>query len=149
MGMTLKIADLTNETSSMTAEADYSSYTLKQLLNARYWFDAGHDTSGGRGLDQEIQKRCALFQRKGAVANGSSRRYRLYGLMFGVFFLAVSIGPFVAVEFLDMINVLADVNGDNALLSGVWALFTLPFAVMVFLIGGIRDAERIAKWFNL
>ena len=69
--------------------------------------------------------------------------------MFGVFFLAVSIGPFVAVEFLDLINVLADVNGDNALLSGVWALFTLPFAVMVFMIGGMRDAERIVKWFNL
>jgi hypothetical protein len=69
--------------------------------------------------------------------------------MFGVFFLAVSTGPFVAVEFLDFINLLVDDNGDNALLSGVWAMFTLPFAVMVFMIGGIMDAERIGKWFNL
>jgi hypothetical protein len=34
-------------------------------------------------------------------------------------------------------------------LSGVWAVLTLPFAVTVFLIGGIMDAERIVKWFNL
>jgi hypothetical protein len=31
----------------------------------------------------------------------------------------------------------------------VWALLTLPFAVMVVLIGGIMDAERIVKWLNL
>jgi hypothetical protein len=69
--------------------------------------------------------------------------------MLGVFFLAVSSGPFVGVEFLDTINVVTDVNGDNAFLSGVWALLTLPFAVMVFMIGGIMDAERVVKWFNL
>jgi hypothetical protein len=42
-----------------------------------------------------------------------------------------------------------DVNGDHALLSGVWALLTLPFAVIVVMIGGITDAERIVKWLNL
>ena len=148
MGMTLKIADLSDETSPMTAEADYSAYTLQQLLNARYWLDASHDTRGGMSLDEEIQRRCAGFQGQGPAATGLGSRYRLYGLMFGVFFLAVSIGPFVTVEFLDMMNVIADVNGDNALLSGVWALFTLPFAVLVYLIGGIMDAERIVRWFN-
>ena len=149
MGMTLMIADLSDDTSPRTVEADYSSYTLQQLLNARYWFDAGHNAIGVRNLEEEIQKRCARFQLKGTVATELDTRYRLYGLMFGVFFLAVSIGPFVAIEFLDLMNVIADVNGDNALLSGVWALFTLPFAVMVFMIGGMMDAERIVKWFNL
>jgi len=28
-------------------------------------------------------------------------------------------------------------------------LLTLPFAVMVVMIGGIMDAERIVKWLNL
>jgi hypothetical protein len=69
--------------------------------------------------------------------------------MFGVFFLVVSSGPFIAVEFLDTMNVITDVHGDNALLSGAWALLTLPFAVMVFMIGGIMDAERVVKWFTL
>jgi hypothetical protein len=69
--------------------------------------------------------------------------------MFGVFFLVISSGPFVAVEFLDTMNFITDVNGDNALLSGVWAMLTLPFSVMVALIGGIMDAERVVKWFDL
>jgi hypothetical protein len=69
--------------------------------------------------------------------------------MLGVFFLVISSGPFLAIEFLDTMNVIRDVSGDNALLSGVWALLTLPFAVMVFMIGGIMDAERVVKWFNL
>jgi len=69
--------------------------------------------------------------------------------MLGVFFLVVSSGPFLGVEFLDSMNFVTDVNGDHALLSGVWALLTLPFAVMVFIIGGIMDAERIVKWLNL
>ena len=46
-------------------------------------------------------------------------------------------------------NVITDVNGDNALLSGVWAVLTLPFAVMVYMIGAIMDAERVVKWFKL
>lgn len=61
----------------------------------------------------------------------------------------VSTGPFVAVEFLDAMNIVTDVNGDNALLSGAWALLTLPFAVIVSIIGAMMDAERVVKWFNL
>ena len=147
MGIALKIADQAGETEPMIAEADYSIYTLRQLLRARF------DANRGRWLEEEIQKRCARFQaptkRKESVAAGSGSWYRPYGLMLGVFFLVVSSGPFLVVEFLDTMNLITDVNGDNALLSGAWALLTLPFAVMVFMIGGIMDAERVVKWFNL
>jgi len=34
-------------------------------------------------------------------------------------------------------------------LSGVWALLTLPFAVLGIMIGGIRDAGRVVNWFDL
>jgi hypothetical protein len=155
MAIALKLAHQSAETYPMTAGADYSLYTLWQLLKARYEFDADGYPNGGRWLEEEIQKRCARSEastkRKGSqsAAAGTDRRYRPYGLMLGVFFLVVSSGPFLAVEFLDTINVMTDVNGDNALLSGVWAVLTLPFAVTVFLIGGIMDAERIVKWFNL
>jgi len=149
MRIALKIADQAGETDPMIAEANYSIYTLRQLLKARHWFDANR----GTWLEEEIQKRCARFQestkRKGSAATGTGSRYRPYGLMLGVFFLVVSSGPFLAVEFLDAMNFVTDVNGDNALLSGVWALLTLPFAVMVVLIGGITDAERVVKWLNL
>ena len=149
MGIAFKIAPQSAEESSMAAEADYSLYTLQQLLKARHWFDADRHPNLVRWLEEEIQKRCAPIKREGSSAAGSGSRYRPYGLMLGVFFLAVSSGPFVGVEFLDTINVVTDVNGDNAFLSGVWALLTLPFAVMVFMIGGIMDAERVVKWFNL
>jgi hypothetical protein len=155
MGIALKLAHQSSETNPMTAEADYSIYTLQQLLAARYQFDADGHRNRVRWLEAEIQKRCGHLQdptrRRGSAsaATGSRRRYRPYGLMLGVFFLMVSSGPFVAVEFLDTINVIADVNGDNALLSGVWAVLTLPFAVAVFLIGGIMDAGRVVKWLNL
>jgi len=69
--------------------------------------------------------------------------------MVGVFFLVVSSGPFLTVHFLDTMNLVTDVNGDNALLSGAWAVLTLPFAVMIYMIGGIMDAERVVKWFKL
>jgi hypothetical protein len=151
MGIALKLVNQSGETNPMTAEADYSVYTLQQLLKARHWFDANR----GKWLEDEIQKRCARFQgpskRKGSesAATRSGSRYRPYGLMLGVFFLVVSAGPFLAVEFLDTMNVITDVNGDNALLSGVWAVLTLPFAVMVYMIGAIMDAERVVKWFKL
>jgi len=61
----------------------------------------------------------------------------------------LSVGPFVAVKLLDTINVISDVNGDKASLSGVWALLTLPVEVIVFMIGGMMDVERVVKWFNL
>ena len=150
MGMTLKIADLADENNTTTTEPDYSHYTLQQLLIARYRRDAGYDEDAGdKNLEAEIQRRCARFHRTGALDTDLGSRYRLYGFMFGVLFLAVSSGPFLAVEFLDFINLLVDDNGDNTLLSGVWAVFTLPFAVVVFMVGGIMDAERIGKWFNL
>jgi hypothetical protein len=153
MGIALKIADQTNETDAIVARADYSSYTLRQLLKARYWFDAARSPDRGELIEREIQNRCAHFQepakRKGSAATRKSKRYRPYGFMLGVFFLVVSSGPFLAVEFLDAINLITDVNGDHALLSGVWALLTLPFAVIVVVIGGMMDAERVIKWFNL
>jgi len=69
--------------------------------------------------------------------------------MVGVFFLVVSSGPFFAVHFLDTMNLVKDLYGDNELLSGAWAVMTLPFAVMIYMIGGIMDAERVVKWFKL
>jgi hypothetical protein len=153
MGIALKLANQSGETKPMTTEVDYSIYTLWQLLKARYEFDANGHANRVRCLEEEIQKRCDHFQasseRKGLTATASRRRYRPYGFMLGVFFLVVSSGPFLTIQFLDTINAVTDVNGDNALLSGVWAVLTLPFAVTVFLIGGIMDAERIVKWFNL
>jgi hypothetical protein len=153
MGIALKLANKSGETKPMTAEVDYSIYTLWRLLKERYELDANGHTNQVRCLEEEIQKRCDHFQdsskRKGSAATVSRRRFRPYGFMVGVFFLVVSSGPFFAVEFLNEMNFVTDVNGDNALLSGVWAVLTLPFAVTVFLIGGIMDAERIVKWFNL
>jgi hypothetical protein len=152
MGIALKLADQSGKTNSMIAEADYSVYTLWQLLKTRYEFDANGHANRVRWLEEEIQKRCGHLQdqsKRVSSATGSGRRYRPYGLILGVFFLVVSSGPFLAVEFLDKMNFVTDVNGDNALLSGVWAVLTLPFAVTVFLIGGIIDAERVVKWFNL
>ncbi len=153
MGIALKIANQSAEADPLTAEADYSIYTFQQLLKERYWFDADHYPNGERRLEDEIQKRCARYQeatkRKGSAATGSSSRYRPYGLMLGVFFLVASSGPFITVEFLDTMNIIADVNGDNGLLSGAWAVLTLPFTVMVYMIGGIMDAERVVKWFKL
>ena len=137
----------------MTAEADYSIYTLQQLLKIRHWFDADLYPNVGRSLQEEIEKRCADVQerttRMGSAGTGSGRRLSPYGLMFGVFFLMVSSGPFLAVQFLDAINVVTDVNGDNALLSGAWALLTLPFAVLVSILGAMMDAEHVVKRFNL
>src|SRR5262245_29903780 len=151
MGVILKAANPSGQTNAMTANVDGSVYTLPQLLEARRWFDADQ----GRWLEEEIQKRCARFQGRakrkgsGSAATESARRYRPYGLMVGVFFLLVSGGPFLAVHFLDTMNLVTDVNGDKALLSGVWAVLTLPFAVMIYMIGGIMDAERVVKWFKL
>lgn len=153
MGIALKIADQATETNPMVAEPDYSVYTLRQLLKARYWFDADRSPHTVVSIEKELQNRCDRFKestkRKGSVNTGINSRYRPYGFMLGVFFLVVSSGPFLAVEFLDALNFVTDVNGDHALLSGVWALLTLPFAVVVVMIGGIMDAERVVKWLNL
>ena len=135
-------------TDLMTIEADYSIYPLLHLFKARYWID-----TRGRSLEEEIQKRCTQIRertkREPSAAAGSSSRFRPYGLIFGVVFLLLSVGPFVTIKFLDMINVINDVNGDKGSLSGLWALLTLPVEVIVFMIGGMMDAERVVKWFNL
>lgn len=128
--------------------ADYSIYTLPQLFKARYWMD-----TQGRSLEEEIEKRCTHIRErtngKAFAAAGSSRRFRPYGLISGVVFLLFSDGPFVAVKFLNIINIINDLNGDKSGLSGVWALLTFPIMVIVFMIGGMMDAERVVKWFNL
>jgi hypothetical protein len=149
MEITLKIGNRLGEANSMTAGPDYSIYTLQQLLNARHWFDPDRSPSRRRSVEEEIQKRCAPYQETTTRTASLGPRYRPYGFMCGVFFLMVSTGPFVAVEFLDAMNIVTDVNGDNALLSGAWSLLTLPLAVIVSIIGAMMDAERVVKWFNL
>jgi hypothetical protein len=148
MGNTLKIRNQSRGTNLMSIEADYSIYPLLQLFKARYWTD-----TRGRSLEEEIQKRCTHIRERTnhepSTTAGSSRRLRPYGLIFGVVFLFLSVGPFVVVKLLDTINVISDVNGDKASLSGVWALLTLPVEVIVFMIGGMMDVERVVKWFNL
>jgi hypothetical protein len=138
---------------SPTIEADFSIYTLRQLFKARYWVDAKSDSTRSRYLEKEIQKRCAYIRerinRKPSAGAESGTRFRPYGFIFGVAFLSCSIGPFVAVKFFDLINLVNDVSGDQLTLSGVWALLTLPFAVLGFMIGGMMDAARVVKWFDL
>lgn len=149
MGITVKISHQLSRMNPVCA-ADFSLYSLQQLLEARLWFDRDHR---GKWLEEEIQKRCApvaeLSTRKGSAGNGGYRRYRLYGLMVGILFLALSSGPFVAVKFLETIRVFNDINGDYAFLTGLWAVLTLPFAALAYLIGGIVDAERTVRWFKL
>jgi hypothetical protein len=149
----LAVRDSSRGTNSLAIEADYSIYTLLQLFKARYWVDPKSDPNRGRSLEAEIQKRCTHIREringKPSAAAGSSSRFRPYGFIFGVVFLFLSVGPFVAVKFLDAITLISDVSGDKASLSGVWALLTLPVMVIVFMIGGMMDAERVVKWFNL
>jgi hypothetical protein len=131
----------------MIGEADYSAYALPRLFKARYRID-----TRGRSLEEEIQKRCTIIRErtngKRAVTAGS-RRFRPRGLMFGAASLFFCVGPFAAIKFLDTINVINDVNGDIERLSGLWALLTLPFKVIVFMIGAMSDAEHVIKWFNV
>ena len=134
-----------------TVTGGYSMYPLLQLLKARSWIDSNADVERGRLLEEKIQRRCAQIREvtNRKINAGRGSRFRPYGLIFGVAFLVASVGPFVAVEFLDAIKLMTDVNGDHAGLSGLWALVTLPFAATAFLLGGIIDAERIVKWLNL
>lgn len=141
------------ETHSIPVPADYSIYTLQQLFKLRYWFDPNREPSGKHRLEEEIRKRCAHIQertsQKEFSAAESAHHYRPYGLIFGVVCLALSSGPFVAFKFLDAMSIMTDVAGDYALLTGLWAVFTLPFAAIIYLIGAMVDAERVVKWFNL
>jgi hypothetical protein len=151
MAKTLKIRNQSRGTNAITMETDYSIFTLLQLFKERYWIDSHRDPNRGKSLEEEIQKRCTHIRERtnGKPSVGSSSRFRPYGLIFGVVFLSFSVGPFVAVKFLDAITVLNDVSGDKGSLSGVWALLTLPVTVIVFMIGGMMDVERVVRWFNL
>jgi hypothetical protein len=148
MEVRLNIGGQSDESSVMSGKAEYSAYPLLQLLKARYWSPSNVDSEDRRRLEAEIQRRCAQM-RKAPAADGENGQFRAYGLKFGVIFLICSIGPFVAVEFVDMIHSITEIDRDHAALSGYWALFTLPVAVIAFLIGGMIDAERVVKWLNL
>jgi hypothetical protein len=152
MENTLKIGSQSSGTNSAKG-ADYSIYTLVELFKERYWVDASRDPNRSRSLEEEIQKRCAHIRERAnhtpSAAATSSRRFRPYGFIYGSVFLFSCVGPFVTVAFLDLINVISDIDGDLVGLSGVWALITVPVAIIVFLLGAMRDAERVVKWFNL
>ena len=151
MENTLKMVSRSGEGNSAKA-ADYSIYTLVELFKERYWVDANSDPNRSRSLEEEIQKRCAHIRERAnhtASSATSSKRFRPYGFMYGIVFLFFCVGPFVTVSFLKLINVIADVDGDIIGLSGVWALITVPLLIVVFLLGAMRDAERVVQWFNL
>jgi hypothetical protein len=153
MENTLEIGNPSQGINSKTIDADFSMWTLRQLFKARYWVDAKSDPARGRDLEKEIRKRCGFIRERvngtPSAAAESGTRFRPYGFIFGVVLLTCSIGPFAAIKFLDFILVIHDVHGDQSTLSGVWALLTLPFAVLTFMIGGIMDAGRVVKWFEL
>jgi hypothetical protein len=132
-------------------EPDYSVYTLVELFRARYWVDI--KLARESSLEDEIQKRCKHIQErtndKAWATAGSTAPFRPYGVRRGMIFLSLSIGPFVSIRFLNMINLISDVNGDKVSLAGLWALLMLPVVVMVSMIGGRMDAERIINWFHL
>ena len=152
MGITVNVSNESGQIDAIHVEADFSIYPLRQLLRARHWLDADRDHRS-RWLEDEIQQRCVRLQDtirgKESGANARGHRFKPYGLMFGVAFLALSSGPFVAVKCLDVMNIVIDADGDNAFLTGLWAVLTLPFAVTIYMIGGMMDAERIVKWFRL
>jgi|ERR671912_2845943 hypothetical protein len=153
MEITWNIGQHSEQTNVIRGEADYSAYPLQELFKLRYWFDADREPGGKSRLEAEIRKRCAHIQertsQRKSADDGSVHRYRPYGLIFGVVFIMLSSGPFVAVKFLEALSIMTDVNGDYALLTGLWAVLTLPFAAIIYLIGGMMDAERVVKWFNL
>ena len=153
MEITWNISQHSKQTNVAPGEADYSAYSLQELFKLRYWFDADREPRGESQLEAEIRKRCAHIQERTSqthsATNGSAHHYRPYGLIFGVVFVVLSSGPFVAVKFLETVGIITDVAGDYALLTGLWAVLTLPFASMIYLIGGMIDAERVVKWFNL
>ena len=132
-------------------EPDYSGFTLVELFKARYWVDI--KLARESSLEDEIQKRCKHIQErtndKAWATAGSTAPFKPYGVRRGMIFLFFSIGPFVSIKFLNMINFISDVNGDKVSLAGLWALLMLPVVVIVSMIGGRMDAERITNWFHL
>lgn len=135
-----------------TPSFDYSTYTLVELFKERYWVDARTEPSRIRALEQEIEKRCAHIRERATQTRfgpTSIIRFKPYGLISGVLVLLICTGPFVALEFLDLINLLSDAHADLLGLSGVWALLTLPLVIIAFVMGTVRDAERVVNWFDL
>jgi hypothetical protein len=153
MEITWNIIRPSGKKNVIRGQADYSIYTLQELFKLRYWFDADRQADGENRLEAEIRKRCAHIQeqtrQRESAADARAAGYTPYGLMFGVIFIVLSSGPFVAVKFLEAMSIMTDVAGDYALLTGLWAVLTLPFAAMIYLIGGIMDAERVVRWFDL
>jgi hypothetical protein len=85
--------------------------------------------------------------------NGKARAadataFKPYGLRAGAILFCLTVGPFLTFTFLSGISLIKGVD-DTITLSGVWALLTLPALVMISMIGGRIDAERIIKYFNL
>jgi hypothetical protein len=128
-------------------EPDYAGFTLMELFTARYWMDKFSRESS---LEYEIQKRCEHIQQQvnGNTRASAARAFKPYGLRVGVMLFCLTVGPFLVSTFVNGINLIKGLD-DTVTLSGVWALLTLPALVMISMIGGRIDAERIIKCFNL
>ena len=126
---------------------DYSGFTLIELFTARYWMDKFPRESF---LEDEIQRRCEHIQQQvtGKTRASGTRTFKPYGLRTAVTLFCLTIGPFLIFTFL---NAISSIKGgdDTVTLSGVWALLTLPALVLISMIGGRIDAERIIKRFHL
>jgi hypothetical protein len=128
-------------------EPDYTGFTLIELFIARYWMDKFSRESS---LEYEIQKRCEHIQQQvnGNTRVRKARAFKPYGLRVGVMLFCLTVGPFLISTSVNGIGLIKGLD-DMVTLSGVWALLTLPALVMISMIGGRIDAERIIKSFNL
>ena len=128
-------------------EPDYSGLTLIELFTARYWMDKFPRENS---LEDEIHRRCEHIRQQviGKVRSTGTRSFKPYGLRAAVMFFCLTIGPFLIFTYLNAISLIKG-GDDTVTLSGVWALLTLPALVLVSMIGGRTDAERIIKCFHL
>ncbi|HEX5605931.1 MAG TPA: hypothetical protein VFY96_05410 [Candidatus Binatia bacterium] len=128
-------------------EPDYTGFTLVELFTARYSMDKFSRESS---LEREIQKRCEHIRQQVNGNRGASEAtaFKPYGLRVGVMLFCLTVGPFLISTFFDAISLIKGLD-DTVTLSGVWALVTLPGLVMISMIGGRIDAERIIKRFKL
>src|ERR1044071_4037525 len=133
--------------STTMIEPDYAGFTLIELFTARYCMDKFSRESS---LEYEIQKRCEHIRRQlnGNTRVSEGRAFKPDGLRVGVMLFCLTVGPFLVSTFVNGINLIKGLD-DMVTLSGVWALLTLPALVMISMIGGRIDAERIIKCFNL
>ena len=125
-------------------EPNYSGFTLLELFTARYWMDKFPRESS---LEDEIQRRCEHIQQQ-VTGKIRTRTFKPYGLRAAVILFCLTIGPFLIFTFLNAISLIKG-GDDTVTLSGVWALLTLPALVLISMIGGRIDAERITKCFHL